>query len=122
MLKKIKSGRVEVPDGVEEIREDAFAYSNISEVIMPDSVKYIGERVFYGCRKLTHIRYSKNLTYIPKEAFSDVMPLICLICLITFKNIGSRVAMISGLINIPDGVENIAEEAFCFNNKDEILK
>ena len=30
--------------------------------------------------------------------------------------------MISGLINIPDGVENIAEEAFCFNNKDEDSK
>lgn len=119
---KNKSGRVEIPDGVEEIREDAFAYSNISEVIMPDSVKYIGERVFYGCRKLTHIRYSKNLTYIPKEAFSGCNTLDLSHLFDNVKNIGSRVAMISGLINIPDGVENIAEEAFCFNNKDEDSK
>lgn len=119
---KNKSGRVEIPDGVEEIREDAFAYSNISEVIMPDSVKYIGERVFYGCRKLTHIRYSKNLTYIPKEAFSGCNALDLSHLFDNVKNIGSRVAMISGLISIPDGVENIAEEAFCFNNKDEDSK
>lgn len=119
---KNKSGRVKIPDGVEEIREDAFAYSNISEVIMPDSVKYIGERVFYGCRKLTHIRYSKNLTYIPKEAFSGCNTLDLSHLFDNVKNIGSRVAMISGLINIPDGVENIAEEAFCFNNKDEDSK
>lgn len=119
---KNKIGRVEIPDGVEEIREDAFAYSNISEVIMPDSVKYIGERVFYGCRKLTHIRYSKNLTYIPKEAFSGCNALDLSHLFDNVKNIGSRVAMISGLISIPDGVENIAEEAFCFNNKDEDSK
>ena len=119
---KNKSGRVEIPDGVEEIREDAFAYSNISEVIMPDSVKYIGERVFYGCCKLAHIRYSKNLTYIPKEAFSGCNALDLSHLFDNVKNIGSRVAMISGLINIPDGVENIAEEAFCFNNKDEDSK
>ena len=119
---KNKSGRVEVPDGVEEIREDAFAYSNISEVIMPDSVKYIGERVFYGCRNLTHVRYSKNLAYIPKEAFSGCNVLDLSNLFDNVKNIGSRVAMISGLISIPDGVENIAEEAFCFNNKDEDSK
>lgn len=119
---KNKIGRVEIPDGVEEIREDAFAYSNISEVIMPDSVKYIGERVFYGCRKLAYIRYSKNLTYIPKEAFSGCNALDLSHLFDNVKNIGSRVAMISGLINIPDGVENIAEEAFCFNNKDEDSK
>lgn len=119
---KNKSGRVEIPDGVEEIREDAFAYSNISEVIMPDSVKYIGERVFYGCCKLAHIRYSKNLTYIPKEAFSGCNALDLSHLFDNVKNIGSRIAMISGLINIPDGVENIAEEAFCFNNKDEDSK
>ena len=89
---------------------------------MPDSVKYIGERVFYGCRNLTHVRYSKNLAYIPKEAFSGCNVLDLSNLFDNVKNIGSRVAMISGLISIPDGVENIAEEAFCFNNKDEDSK
>lgn len=119
---KNKSGRVKIPDGVEEIREDAFAYSNISEVIMPDSVKYIGEKVFYRCRKLTHVRYSKNLTYIPKEAFSRCNVLGLSRLFDNVKNIGSRVAMISDLINIPDGVENIAEEAFYFSNNNEDSK
>ena len=92
---KNKSECVEIPDGVEEIREDAFAYSNLSEVIIPDSVKYIGERVFYGCRNLTHVRYSKNLTYIPKEAFSGCNALDLSHLLDNIKNIGSRATMIS---------------------------
>lgn len=44
---------VVLPDTVTEIEDDAFALSEISSVYIPKSVKKIGKRVFKGSRHLT---------------------------------------------------------------------
>ncbi len=42
---------------------------NISTLTLPNSVKSIGKRAFYGCKKLTAINFSDNLTSIGEKAF-----------------------------------------------------
>lgn len=47
-----------VPDGVERIDRFAFAFCNLQEIILPDSVKIISPNAFYG--------YSSDLISFPK--------------------------------------------------------
>ncbi len=50
-------------DGITEIDDNSFEFSNALEsVIIPDSVKRIGKRAFYGCEKLVNIDIGKNVT------------------------------------------------------------
>ncbi len=59
---------------------------------IPDSVTYLGYRIFYGCKKLTNVILSKNLVSIPDGAFEYCSSL--------------------EEITIPDGVLLIGSRAF----------
>lgn len=65
-----------IPNEIEEqavtyIGKDAFKESGIKTVVIPDSVKEIGENAFRGCKGLTEIELPKNLSYIGTSAFSE---------------------------------------------------
>lgn len=60
-----------IPDSVTRIGESAFEGTSISNVKFPSSVLTIGERAFLGCRDLTHIEWSDNLSVIESDAFCD---------------------------------------------------
>ena len=47
---------VQLADGVTEIAKAAFARSGIQKVVIPDTVRIIGESAFEGCDKLTDVR------------------------------------------------------------------
>ncbi len=40
------SGAIVIPEGVERINEGAFAWTNITSVKFPSSLRYIGEKAF----------------------------------------------------------------------------
>ena len=46
---------VNIPDGVEEIGEQAFTQSAIKEIVFPESIKLISDSAFGGCINLTKI-------------------------------------------------------------------
>lgn len=48
-------GRFIVPEGVTAIAEEAFAYSNITTAMLPDTVTEIGAYAFSNCSNLTHL-------------------------------------------------------------------
>ena len=64
-----------VPDGIEEIGHECFVRENgedqdtLEEMILPDSVRRLGNYVFKGNKKLKKIRLSENLENIPEGAF-----------------------------------------------------
>ena len=74
-----------IPDGVKMIAGSAFANSNaydpfdgakftsfnrnIKEIVLPNSVKYIGDYAFYGCTDLEKITVPNNLEYLGEKAF-----------------------------------------------------
>lgn len=64
---------------------------NIVSVVMPDTIREIGEDAFYACYDLKNIRISKGLKEIPKS-----------FCQLT--NVSE--------INIPDSIHTIGENAF----------
>ena len=79
---------------VHYIQDRAFEENeNIKEVIMPDSIKGIGEYAFSGC-EIEKIKFSKSLEYINQEAFY-----MC-----KLKE-----------LYIPDSVKTIGNNAFKFN-------
>lgn len=69
-----------------------FAKKDVVSVTIPDSVKEIGAGCFYKCTKLKKVTLSKNLTFIPQEAFYG--------CESLFN------------INLPDKVKEICDGSF----------
>ena len=51
------------------IEEDAFRYSCIAELIIPDSIIKIGSAAFYGCSDLFSLDVPDSVTLIEKGAF-----------------------------------------------------
>lgn len=62
--------KIDIPNNVIRIDERAFSSSSLEELIIPDSVKYIGEYAFDSCENLKYIRLPKSIRYIGKGAFS----------------------------------------------------
>ncbi len=50
-----------------------FARTEITEIIIPDTVKAIGERAFYGSINLENITFGIGLSYVGTEAFYDTL-------------------------------------------------
>ena len=72
------SGDIEIPDhatfngktySVTSISKQAFAYSDLTSVSIPNSVTSIGEGAFSGCSGLTSVTIPNSVTLIDKEAF-----------------------------------------------------
>ncbi len=76
----------------ETIDEYAFYMAGIKELVLPDSVREIGERAFAYCSSLEKISFSANLERIGEFAFRDCYAL---------KS-----------VTIPDSVKEIADYAF----------
>lgn len=61
---------VKVLDGTEVISINAFTKCNIEEVILPDSVKRIGEKAFANCEMLKNVKFGNGLKVIGRSAFA----------------------------------------------------
>jgi hypothetical protein len=66
------SGKIDIPDGVVRIEDSAFeGLTGITEVSLPDTLKSIGARAFYGCANtdFTTITFPSSLERIGDYAF-----------------------------------------------------
>lgn len=85
--------RTIVITGGDEIPSHAFyGMDMLEEIILPDTIKKIGERAFYNCTGLTSITIPDSVTTIGAEAFRDCTGLTS--------------------VTIPDSVTTIGEGAF----------
>lgn len=66
--------------------------SNIEKIILPDSLKFVGEYAFCGCSKLKTIQFGSNVTDILEYAFQDCTSL--------------------KTITLPDSVRSVDKDAF----------
>lgn len=106
---------VNLPDGLVEIGEWAFADSSITDVIIPDSVTTIGDDAFSGCEAITSISIPDSVITMGEGAFSGCLTL-------SNVTIGKGVSKLSSgvfggcdnLIDVilSDGVEEIGKYAF----------
>ncbi|MBQ7445489.1 MAG: leucine-rich repeat protein [Clostridia bacterium] len=80
-----------IPDYVTEICDSTFCFLDIKDLVIPDSVKKIGNFAFYGS-KIETLTCGSGLVSIGKEAFRDC------------KNLNT--------VNLPAGLSEIGKEAF----------
>ena len=68
------------PYQVVEIGELSFVVTDITSLVVPNTVTTIGDRAFYGCFELATVDLPASLTYIGEEAFcwdGAVSTLVC---------------------------------------------
>ncbi|MBP5230386.1 MAG: leucine-rich repeat protein, partial [Clostridia bacterium] len=67
--------KVELPDSVVEIDEDAFADSSIREISFGSGLQTVGEYAFSGCKNLEHVELPASLRFIGYFAFENCVSL-----------------------------------------------
>ena len=58
-------------EGVREIAANSFSGTEIIEIIIPKSVKSIGNEAFYDCKNLTSVILQEGLESIGDDCFSN---------------------------------------------------
>jgi hypothetical protein len=85
-----KAGGYDIPDGVEIIREYAFASCVfMTEISIPDSVVSIGSGAFGGCVGLTTVRIGSGIEEIGNSVFSSCTSLVSIMIPANVNSIGS---------------------------------
>ncbi len=100
---------VDVPDSVEGIGENAFEYCmNLTEVTLGSGVKYVTPGAFYGCESLDAINVDADNKNYKNDSFGTLLTSDGK-TLVQYPIGNERIEY-----TVPDGVETIAEGAFCF--------
>lgn len=84
--------KVTIEEGITGIGHFAFRETDISEIVIPDSVKSLGLGVFMQCKSLEKVILPENMTEIPSLLFAYCYSL--------------------EEVNIPKKIESIGESAF----------
>ncbi|MDR2599417.1 MAG: leucine-rich repeat domain-containing protein [Oscillospiraceae bacterium] len=111
--------RVRIPELIEgvpviSIGERAFADTGIMEVIIPESVTYIGDRAFSQIEALATIVIPNGVLYIGNSAFAGNIALTNVVLPIGITNMGDNVFNNTGIttLDIPGTLEKISNNAF----------
>ena len=62
---------VKIPDCVTKIEGAFFENIHLKKIFIPNTVTYIGDYSFSGCKNLTEIQIPDSVNYIGKRAFSE---------------------------------------------------
>ena len=92
------SGNIEIPSSitngntftVTEISQEAFQYSDITSVIIPNTVTKINNYSFYYCSDLTSVLLPQTITEIGREAFYNCQNIDVLIVPDSVTSIGTN--------------------------------
>lgn len=60
----------EIFEGITSLRNYAFAYSDVNNVILPDTITSIGNNLCYQAKKLRYFHFSSNIFEVPSSCFS----------------------------------------------------
>lgn len=99
-----------IPNSVTQIGDCAFlGCCSLTGVTIPDRVTQIGDRAFYCCSRLTSVTIPNRVTKIGMRAFSDCSSLQTIICKSTTPPILEDMAFLgipsNATIIIPEGSE-----------------
>ncbi len=96
-----------------------YGCSNLSSIVIPDSITTIGYSAFVYCKKLTSVTLSQNLTSIPRAIFGQCMSLTSVEIPASVTEIDDCAFMYSYLtsITIPETVESVGANCFYGNTK-----
>ena len=103
-----------LPKYLVEIGEEAFKGSDVTSILMPNTVKSLGIHAFENCKKLKEVTLSSSLTLIPMAAFRGCDALQELQVPASVTKIADLAFEASGLkeMELPMGVETVGAGAF----------
>ena len=120
----ICEGKIEVPDGIVQIHENAFhrdvtagATNRMTTVALPSTVEVIGANAFQDCKSLATVEWGGSERIIGNNAFQGCAALTGLELPDSLERIGANAFQDCGSITkveIPDGLETV--EGSCFLN------
>ncbi|MGD9605684.1 MAG: leucine-rich repeat protein [Bacilli bacterium] len=84
--------KIYLPNSLETIQNGAFSGTGLVDIVIPNSVTFIGDGLFYGAQKLESFTLPTNLTTIPNMMFYRCKSLKTVV--------------------IPDGITRIGQYAF----------
>lgn len=107
----------EIPEGITEIGEFAFARSGLESIVIPEGVTKIGYGAFYHCDQLKSVQIPSTVTEIDEYAFSKTpflennqsaaYPFVVAGDGLLIGYLGS-----DSIVNIPGGVKQISAGVF----------
>lgn len=123
---------VHFPQTLHSIEMNAFNYTNLTSIILPDSVSFLGSEAFSSCTQLTSVVLSEDLDSIGSGVFNSCSALTD----ITISQQNKKYTIADGILfnkeattlytslisrngdyAVPEGVTFIAEDAFSFNSE-----
>lgn len=112
-----ESRKVTIREGTVGICENAFFYSKIANIYLPNSLKYICPNAFFGCHDLKSVSIPEGVEMIGKHAFNDCPGLETVDLKEGLISIGE--GAFNGCkrlesVTIPRTVEQIEEDAFAY--------
>lgn len=69
MLESAATGEVFIPEGICIIGDDAFAHTNVTDIVFPESLRKIGNSAFIGCNSLKHVVVPGHVLNVGLRAF-----------------------------------------------------
>ena len=103
-----------LPEGIEEIGEEAFLYSALTSVEFPKTLKRVGSRAYYYSEDLKEIDLPYGLEIIEDGAFQKT-DLVCVTIPYSVREIQSKAfyEILNLLVTLPGSVGKIGSKAFC---------
>ncbi len=119
-----KLSELELPSSVKLIGEYAFSGTGFTSFVIPDSVTAIWQGVFYGCKNLEEVTWSKGYQYVSNYAFKNCERLSSVTLHDGIEDIGEQAFYnCSNLSSVdwPAGLEYIGESAFVYSGIEEAV-
>jgi hypothetical protein len=110
-----RNGRYTIPPKITDIAADAFAYSKITSITIPDSITSIAVNAFYGCSQLKTVIIPNSVINIGYDSFASCSSLRSVTIPGSVLNIGNGAfAACSRMTNasLAEGISDIGSYAF----------
>ncbi|MBQ7408108.1 MAG: leucine-rich repeat domain-containing protein [Clostridia bacterium] len=110
---KCPAQEIVLPEGLYEIKNQAFAHSTISELNLPSTVNSIGEGAFEKCLKLTSLNLPYGLEVVGNGAFENCNGITNIVIPESVLEIGERAFnnCNRATVLLPGAVQNIGSTA-----------
>ncbi len=101
---------IDIPDAVNEIGMYAFAFSGLTNIVIPEGVEVLPEETFYCANQLKEITLPNTLTSIEKDAFTGCDNLEEITIPVNVKSIGSSFYPVNGTITFRGNCPALASD------------